>query len=142
MVEIMTWSFTSDELTYLRSQRLGRLATVDGSGAPQNNPVGFMVDDAVGRILIGGYSLAATRKFRNIRGNGAVALVVDDLVSVDPWTVRGVELRGRAEAVEDVDPPMPSMSRELIRITPDWIASWGLTAEQSGMTVRRRDDSG
>lgn len=138
----MTWTFTSDELTYLRSQRLGRLATVDGSGAPQNNPVGFMVDDAVGRILIGGYSLAATRKFRNIRGNGAVALVVDDLVSVDPWTVRGVELRGRAEAVEDVDPPMPSMSRELIRITPDWIASWGLTAEQSGMTVRRRDDSG
>lgn len=142
MVEIMTWTFTSDELTYLRSQRLGRLATVDRSGAPQNNPVGFMVDDAVGRIVIGGYSLAATRKFRNIRGNGAVALVVDDLVSVDPWTVRGVELRGRAEAVEDVDPPMPSMSRELIRITPDWIASWGLTAEQSGMTVRRRDDSG
>lgn len=142
MVEIMTWTFTSDELTYLRSQRLGRLATVDRSGAPQNNPVGFMVDDAVGRILIGGYSLAATRKFRNIRDNGAVALVVDDLVSVDPWTVRGVELRGRAEAVEDVDPPMPSMSRELIRITPDWIASWGLTAEQSGMTVRRRDDSG
>lgn len=142
MVEIMTWTFTSDELTYLRSQRLGRLATVDRSGAPQNNSVGFMVDDAVGRIVIGGYSLAATRKFRNIRGNGAVALVVDDLVSVDPWTVRGVELRGRAEAVEDVDPPMPSMSRELIRITPDWIASWGLTAEQSGMTVRRRDDSG
>ena len=34
-------TFTDAELAYLSSQRLGRLATVDVDGAPQNNPVGF-----------------------------------------------------------------------------------------------------
>lgn len=28
-------------IAYLGTQRLGRLATVDPAGAPQNNPVGF-----------------------------------------------------------------------------------------------------
>lgn len=37
----MDIAFTDAELTYLRGQRLGRLATVDAAGAPQNNPVGF-----------------------------------------------------------------------------------------------------
>jgi pyridoxamine 5'-phosphate oxidase family protein len=55
-----------------------------------------------------------------------VAFVVDDLVSRDPWTVRGLEIRGTAVALEDVDPPMPFMSREVIRITPAWVASWGV----------------
>ena len=54
------------------------------------------------------------------------ALVVDDIASTDPWTVRGVEIRGSAEALADVDPPMPGVSRELIRITPRRIISWGL----------------
>jgi pyridoxamine 5'-phosphate oxidase family protein len=123
----MRSTFTDSELGYLRTQRLGRLATVDAHGAPQNNPVGFHVD-AAGRILVGGINLAATRKFRNVQGNAHVAFVIDDLVSVDPWHVRGVEVRGRAEALEDTDPPMPGMSREVIRVTPDWVFSWGLEA--------------
>jgi pyridoxamine 5'-phosphate oxidase family protein len=36
----MTVTLTEAERTYLRSQPLARLATVDASGAPQNNPVG------------------------------------------------------------------------------------------------------
>ncbi|HEV7758808.1 MAG TPA: PPOX class F420-dependent oxidoreductase [Acidimicrobiales bacterium] len=127
--------FTGDELEYLRSQRLGRLATIDRSGAPQNNPVGYFVDEAGGALLIGGHALAATRKFRNVQADGRVALVVDDLASVDPWTVRGIEIRGTAQALDDVDPPRPGMSRELIRITPRWIASWGLVAG-AGLQIR------
>ncbi|MGH3764975.1 MAG: PPOX class F420-dependent oxidoreductase [Pseudonocardiaceae bacterium] len=71
-------------MEYLHRQILGRLATVDGSGAPQNNPVGFRVDEQNGQVLIGGHSLATTRKFRNIVRNANVAFVVDDLASVDP----------------------------------------------------------
>lgn len=70
--------------------------------------------------------MAASRKFRNVQANGNVALVVDDIVSTDPWTVRGVEIRGHAEALTDVDPPISGLSRDLIRITPERIRSCGV----------------
>lgn len=133
----MSVTFSADDLEYLNGQRLGRLSTVDPSGAPQNNPVGFIVDDETGEILIGGRSMAATRKFRNVQQNPHVAFVVDDLVSTDPWRVRGIEVRGVAEALVDVDPPRPGMSRELIRITPHWIGSWGISTGQPGLIVRK-----
>jgi len=132
----MTPTFTTAELEYLRSQRLGRLATVDPTGAPQNNPVGFFLDESTGEFVIGGFSMANTRKFRNVRRNPTAALVVDDLASIDPWVVRGVEVRGPARALTDVDPPMPGMSRDIIRITPRWIASWGIEPGAEGMQTR------
>jgi pyridoxamine 5'-phosphate oxidase family protein len=89
-------TLTADDLAYLQSQHLGRLATVDATGAPQNNPIGFVVDEATGQILIGGMAMGETRKFRNVQRNPHVALVVDDLASVDPWVVRGIEVRGVA----------------------------------------------
>src|SRR5215471_9653431 len=91
-------SFTEAELAYFAGQRLGRLATVDARGAPQNNPVGYHVHDD-GTIDIYGLAMADTRKWRNVAANPHVALVVDDLASTDPWTVRGVEIRGSAEQV-------------------------------------------
>jgi pyridoxamine 5'-phosphate oxidase family protein len=132
----MAPKLTADELDYLRGQRLGRLATVDASGSPQNNPVGFTIDEATGHVLIGGLAMGKTRKFRNVRRNPSVALVVDDLASTDPWVVRGIEVRGSAEALDGVDPPMRGMSREVIRITPHWIASWGVEPGESGMKAR------
>jgi pyridoxamine 5'-phosphate oxidase family protein len=121
--------FTDAELAYLRGgrpRRLGRLATVDGNGAPQNNPVSFLVDAEAGTIDIGGYAMGQTRKFRNVTGNPHVSLVVDDVASTDPWAVRGVEVRGEAEALTDVEPPMASMSGEVIRIHPRRVISWGM----------------
>ena len=41
--------FTDTQLAYLATQRLGRLATVDPQGAPQNNPVGAFLDAAAPR---------------------------------------------------------------------------------------------
>ena len=118
--------FTAEELSYLREQRLGRLATVDEQHAPQVVPVGFFVDEQTGDVSIGGLALGSTRKFRNVEATGRAALVVDDLASTNPWHVRGVEIRGQAEAQRDVDPPRPGMSRELIMIHPEQIRSWGL----------------
>jgi pyridoxamine 5'-phosphate oxidase family protein len=120
--------FSEAELEYLASQRLGRLATVDRNGMPQNNPVGFRVNIETGTIDIGGTNLGASRKFHNVQGHPKVAFVVDDIASVDPWHVRGVEIRGRAEALTDQEPRQPWLSPETIRIHPDRIISWGLDA--------------
>lgn len=132
----MPLTFTPEELGYLRGQALGRLATVDPDGAPQVNPVGFLLDEESGRVVIGGMAMARTRKFHNVARDPKVAFVVDDIVSTDPWQVRGVEIRGEAEALSDAEPPRPGMSRELIRITPTWIGSWGIDPSRSGMSVR------
>lgn len=125
-------SLTDTERAYVQSQPLGRLATVDANGAPQNNPVGVFLDEEDGDFVIGGHAMGASRKFRNVQANPQVAVVVDDIVSLEPWTVRGLEVRGTAVALSDVDPPLPFMSREVIRITPTWIVSWGLDPDLKG----------
>jgi pyridoxamine 5'-phosphate oxidase family protein len=118
-------SFTDAQVAYLNSQRLGRLATVDKNGHPQNNPVAFYYNAELGTIDIGGYDMGTSRKFRNLRANNQVALVVDDIASIDPWRVRCLEIRGTAEALTDQSPTMPSMSAELIRIHPTRILGFG-----------------
>jgi pyridoxamine 5'-phosphate oxidase family protein len=67
-----------------------------------------------------------------------VALDIDDIVAMDPWTVRGLEIRGTAAALSDVAPPVQFMSREVIRITADWIVAWGLDSDGPGRQSRRR----
>ncbi|MEV5324410.1 PPOX class F420-dependent oxidoreductase [Nonomuraea sp. N2-4H] len=127
--------FTAAELDYLAGQRLGRLATVAPDGQVQNNPVGFFVDAGTGTITIGGHAMGRSKKFANVRQGSTVALVVDDLASVDPWVVRGIEIRGTAQALADVDPPLPYFSREVIRITPSKVISWGLDGDRRSRTV-------
>lgn len=122
--------FSDAEIAYLSSQRLGRLATVDAAAAPQNSPVGFAVDPETGTIDISGHHLGASRKFRNVQRGGAVAFVVDDIASTTPWRVRGIEIRGVAEALTIDRPQQGHLSPEIIRIHPRWILSWGLDADQ------------
>src|SRR5579875_3402266 len=88
-------AFTPEEIEYLGGQRLGRLATVGRDGRPHVVPVGFRYNPAQETIDIGGHGLAATRKYRDVRRDPRVAVVV----SVQPWRVRGVEIRGEAEAL-------------------------------------------
>ncbi|MEX5709831.1 PPOX class F420-dependent oxidoreductase [Parafrankia sp. FMc6] len=128
--------FTETERAYLAGQRLGRLATVAPGGAPQNSPVAFSLDEATGTIDIHGYDLGASRKFRNVAATGVVSLVVDDIASVDPWRVRGVEIRGTAEALTDQDPPQRHLSREVIRIHPVRIISWGVDPDGAALRAR------
>jgi pyridoxamine 5'-phosphate oxidase family protein len=92
-------SFSDEEVAYLRSQPLARLATVSSDGQPDVVPVGFEFDGT--HVYVGGMDPARTRKFRNVQaGNTKVALVIDDLVSVDPWTPRYLRIYGTAELVE------------------------------------------
>lgn len=116
------------ERAYLASQRLCRMATVDPSGQPQVNPVGFYLQED-GTILSGGLSLARTKRWRNLLANPRLSLVVDDIVSVHPWRVRGVEVRGEAELLTGPPDLAPGMSEEMIRVHPRWVHSWGLTEE-------------
>jgi pyridoxamine 5'-phosphate oxidase family protein len=123
--DMTTTALTESELAYLRTQRLGRLATVDPQGRPQANPVGFFLRED-GSIDIGGYAMGTTKKWRNVGANTHVALVVDDIVSVSPWAVRGVEIRGEAEQIVGPHDLGAHMSAEVIRIRPSWVKSWGL----------------
>jgi len=92
--------FSQQELDYLRSQRLARLATVADDGQPTVDAVGFAFDAEAGRFLIGGHALTRSRKHRNVAaGNTRVALIVDDLAAVDPWTPRGIRVFAVAEPV-------------------------------------------
>ena len=125
--------FTEAELEYLRSQRLGRLATEAPDGTLQNSPVGFGVDAEAGVILIRGRDLGNTRKFRNIAANGKAAFVVDDIASVNPWIVRCFEVRGTAEALTGQQPPNSYMSPEVIRLHPAGSSAggWARTAKRA-----------
>jgi pyridoxamine 5'-phosphate oxidase family protein len=129
-------AFTEHELSYLSGQRLGRLATLAADGTLQNNPVGFFVNADDGTIDIGGMRLAQTRKYRNVAGHPQVAFVVDDLKSVDPWTPRCLEIRGRAEVLPDADPPAPGFARGVIRIHPEVVFAYGLDPDAKAMTRR------
>ncbi len=93
-------TFTDAEVEYLKSQPLGRLATVGPDDRPHVTPVGVFYDPETETIVIGGYAdtdMAASKKFRDARRRPDVAFVVDDLATVDPWSPRFIEIRGRAE---------------------------------------------
>lgn len=115
-------AFTESELEYLTEPargRLARIATVGRDGTPHVVPVGWRYEPESDAIVIGGRDLTATKKFKDVARTGRAAVVIDDLASIDPWRPRGVEVRGRAEALME--------PRAVIRIHPDRVRSWGLS---------------
>jgi len=119
-------TFTASELDYLASQQLGRLATARPDGTLQVSPVGFQYNPETGTIDVRGYRMSASRKFHNVAANGRVAFVVDDIASVQPWRVRCLEIRGRAEAVDGPADPSTGLDGGIIRIHPQRIISFGI----------------
>lgn len=131
-------AFTDEELAYLDDQRLGRLATVGGNSQPHVVPVGFRYDAESDTIQIGGRNMAESKKFRDARRNPRVAFVVDDLQSVDPWRVRGIEIRGEVEAFTDGGTQFgPGYGDAWVQITPTRIVSWGINEDDGGAVSRR-----
>jgi pyridoxamine 5'-phosphate oxidase family protein len=123
-------AFTDEEIAYLRSQPLGRLATLGAGGQPDVVPVAVEADGTF--LWVGGAgTVRDTRKFRNIAsGNHKVALVVDDLVSLEPFIARGIRVYGNAEQpFERVGLIGPGT---YLRITPTVSWSWNLTGEPGG----------
>jgi pyridoxamine 5'-phosphate oxidase family protein len=118
-------AFSEPELAYLHGERrLGRVATVGKDGTPHVVPVGFSYNAERDTIEIGGRDFARSKKYRDVQRAGRAAFVVDDLASTNPWRPRGIEVRGRAEALDG--------ERPLIRIHPDRIVSWGLGEPKRG----------
>ena len=122
-------TFKPHEIEYLRRTDLGRLATVQRDGTPQNSPVGFTYNEQLGTIDIAGYQMSKSQKFRNIAHNDRVAFVVDDIASRDPWRVRCLEIRGTAEQAE-IAPASgvagDHLDTAIIRVTPRRIISFGI----------------
>lgn len=85
-------------IRYLKSQRLGRLATAGPDGQPHVVQVGFRYKPKEVAIEIDGHSGFSKRKNAATSSTiPRVAFVVDDVASVNPGTVRGIEVRGHAE---------------------------------------------
>lgn len=114
--------FTRNEIEYLASGLLGRVATVGGDGTPHIAPVGiFFHNTDLDTIAVGGHDLANTKKFRDAARTGRAAFVVDDLASTEPWRPRGIEVRARAEPIDGPEPA--------IRIHPERIVAWGIDTD-------------
>ena len=123
--------FTDLEVEYLQAQRLARLATASASGLPDVSAVGFGLDG--GAIVSGGLDLTKTVRFRHLSENPRATIVIDDLASVNPWSPRGVKVRGSA-TIEEHE------GRQRIRIEPEVIWSWGINpdGEKRFASIERR----
>ena len=126
--------FTEAETAYLTSQRMARLATASPSGQPDVAAVTFDIDGDT--IVSGGFDITKTVRYGHLLKNPRAVIVIDDLASVDPWSPRGVKVRGTA-TLEGAAGVMR------IRIVPEVIWSWGLNAdaEKRFRGVERRDVS-
>ena len=121
-------TFTTLEIDFMKQADLGRLATIQPDGTPQNSPVGFTYNEQLGTIDIAGYEMAKSRKYRNLTDNDRVALVVDDITprgplrtrgAIQPERVRCLEIRGTAAQAEEG-------GRPIIRVTPRRVISFGI----------------
>ena len=91
------WHSREEEAAYLQDAR-----GFTGSGHRQTRRA---AGRGAGRVrarrdlpLVGGRAPERTRKFLDVKaGQAKVALVVDDLVSTDPWTPRGLRVYGTAD---------------------------------------------
>jgi pyridoxamine 5'-phosphate oxidase family protein len=126
-------SFTDEEIAYLRLQPLARFATVSPDGQPDVVPLAFEFDGTY--LWVGGSAATVlrTRKVRNIQaGHREVALVVDDMVSFEPFITRAIRVYGLAEdPVERVGMVGPG---HYTRITPTVSWSWNMAGEPVGDT--------
>ena len=119
--------FQDEEIDYLDSQLLGRLATVGPDGQPHAVAVSFRYNAQLDTIDIGGHDFARRKKYRDVQRNPRVALIVDDMVSVDPWRPQGIEVRGEAEVLSSGGEALgPGFAPEMFRIRPQRIVSWGI----------------
>ena len=97
---------TAAEVAFLRSQRIGRLATVSARGWPHVMPVMYLLGED-GSLEFDADGV----KLRNIENSGRAAITVD---AIGPK--RGIALQGSCAVV----------GPERARLTPNHRFSWGL----------------
>jgi pyridoxamine 5'-phosphate oxidase family protein len=120
-------AFTDEEIAYIRSQPLARVATSASDGQPDVVPVSFEFDGF--HFFIGGFNPNNTRRTKNIEaGNDKVAIVIDDLATVQPWSPRYVRVYG---TVELVDREARGGTARIMKVTPRVSWSMNLSGEWS-----------
>ncbi len=137
---------TANQVAFLRSQRVGRLATVDTHGRPHVVPVCFAVVDDNVYIAIDEKPKrgdpAQLRRLRNIAHNPAVSLVADRY-DEDWERLAWLQVRGTASLLSDPDersrvlaalrmryPQYTAMrleDRPIMRIVPVRCVGWAAT---------------
>lgn len=123
--------FKQHEIDFLRAADLGRLATVQQDGTVQNNPVAFVYNEELQTIDIAGYRMSKSRKYRNIVHHNKVAIVIDDIISHDPWRIRCLEIRGTAEQAQTTPArgrSVGELDTAIIRLRPLRVISFGIDA--------------
>jgi pyridoxamine 5'-phosphate oxidase family protein len=114
--------FSDKQIQYIKSQLLARIATVSTHLQPDVAPVGYEFDGQ--HFYIGGLQQEKTNKYKNVaNGNSKVALVIDDLESVNPWKPRGIKIHGSAEIVERQG---QLGTAPYLKVTPEKYWSWGI----------------
>jgi pyridoxamine 5'-phosphate oxidase family protein len=126
-------SFSEEEVAYLRSQPFGRIATHGPDDQPDVVPVALEFDGTLFWVGGVGGAVLETRKFRNVAaGRTKVALVVDDMVSFNPFVARSIRVYGVADGpVERVGMVGPGL---FLRVTPTVSWSWNMAGDPVGAT--------
>jgi pyridoxamine 5'-phosphate oxidase family protein len=143
--------FSETEIEYLKSQRLARIATAavssedEESVQPDVVPVGFDFDGDY--FYVGGMNLLKSTKYKNVLKNNKVAVVIDDLRTVDPWDPRGMKIYGTTDIVSRHGGYMESTGHsnpQYIRIHPKKKWSWGIEEPvfvEGRFNVKRAEES-
>lgn len=130
--------FTPAEIAYIKTQPIGRIATVGPNGKPHVVPVGFRYNPEQDSIDIGGRAGLTRRKhYRDLVRNHKVAFVIDDIPSMNPWTIRGIEIRGEAEILASGGQTIqPFFGPDMIRIHAQRFVTWGIESREAPTTAR------
>ena len=132
-------AFRDAEVEYLQSQRIGRLATLGRNGELHVVPLRFRYNSQLDTIDLLGGGMGTSKKYRDAAATGLAAFVVDD--RTPEGKPRGIEIRGRAEVfTEGGDQIMQGVDPAFIRLTPTYIASWGIDTGSFTPTGRRVKD--
>lgn len=135
----------SDHLTFIQSQRVGRLATADAAGVPHAMPICFACDGISIYIALDAKPKRVAprqlKRIRNILENPKVALVLDHY-SEDWSELAYVMIRGEAILIEPEEDEhtaaidllrgrypqyraMPIHEQPVIAIRPTSVVAWG-----------------
>jgi pyridoxamine 5'-phosphate oxidase family protein len=127
--------FRPAEIEYLQSQHIGRLATLGRNGELHVVPLRFRYNPDLDVIDLLGGGMGTSKKYRDAAATGRAALVVDDPATGKP---RGIEIRGTAEVLtQGGDLIIPNADPQFIRLTPTYVASWGIDSEPFQPAGRR-----
>ncbi|WP_273652573.1 PPOX class F420-dependent oxidoreductase [Cellulomonas fimi] len=123
-------AFTAQEIAYLREHPVARVATLGEGEQPDVVPVVCELDGEA-FWFGGGETVLRTRKVRNVRaGRRRVAIVFDDVPTLEPFAARGIRVYGVAEdPVERTGMIGPGW---YVRVRPMESWSWNLDGEPAG----------